>query len=112
MNSKYGKFFVRRNTKTKVKVYRDVEYKYNRNINTVAQINENVLFVGITGKTSCDKLLDNNNAESLHKELKPILIILRLLGCFPVYFSKSRKYTHTHTHTHTPHEHTNTHLYS
>jgi len=82
MNSKHGKFLVRRNTKTKVNVYRDVEYIYNRNIYTVAPI---------AGKTLCDKLLDNNNEESLHKELKPILIMLRLLGCFPVYFSKSGK---------------------
>ena len=111
MNSKHGMFLVRRNTKTKVNVYRDVEYIYNRNINQVAPINENVLLDGIAGKTSCDKLLDNNNEESLHKELKPILIMLRLLGCFPVYFSKSGKYTHTHTTSshHTPHTHTKTH---
>ena len=85
--------------KTKVKVYRDVEYIYNRNINIVAPVNENILLAGITGKTSCDKLLDYNSAESLHKQLKPLLITLRLLGCFPVYFSKSGKCTHTHTHT-------------
>ena len=52
-------------------------------------MNENILFGGMTGKSSKDKLLDKNNAEFLHKELKPLLIMLRLLGCLPVYFSKS-----------------------
>ena len=66
-----------------------MESKYNRRIKTVAPINENILFAVMTGKSSNDKLLDNNNAESLYKELKPLLIILRLFGCFPVYFSKS-----------------------
>jgi hypothetical protein len=100
MNSKQGKLFLRRNIKTKVKVYRDVEYIYNRNIETVAPISENKLLAGLTGKTSCDKLLENDNAESLHRKLKPLLITLRLLGCFPVYFSKSSKYTHTQTRMH------------
>ena len=79
---------MRRNIKNTGKVYRDVEYKHNGSITTVAPINENILLAGMTGKTY-DKLFDNNNAEFLHKELKPLLIILRLLGCFPVYFSKS-----------------------
>jgi len=77
--------------KNKSKVYRDVESKYNRSIKTVAQINENILLAGMTGKSSNDKLLEKDSAESLHKELKPLLIMLRLLGCFPVYFSKSGK---------------------
>jgi hypothetical protein len=89
MISTHENLFVRRNIKTKNKVYRDVESKYNRSFKTVAPINENIFLAGMTGKTSCDKLLDNDNAESLHKELKPQLIMLRLLGCFPVYFSKS-----------------------
>jgi hypothetical protein len=89
MNSTNEKLFVTRNIETKIKVYRDVESEYNRSIKTVAPINENILIAGMTGKSSNDKLLDNNNAESLHKGLKPQLIILRLIGCFPVYFSKS-----------------------
>jgi hypothetical protein len=48
-----------------------------------------MLLDGITGKTSYDKLLEKDNAGSLHNQLKPLLIILRLVGCFPVYFSKS-----------------------
>jgi hypothetical protein len=89
MNLTNEKLFVRRNTKTKIKVYRDVEYKYNRSIKTVAEKNENVLFSGMTGTWSNDKLLENNNAESFHKQLKPLLIMVRLLGCFPVYFFMS-----------------------
>ena len=89
MNLTHGKLFVRRNTKTKLNAYRNVESKYNRSIKTVAQINENILLTVMPGKTSCDKLLDNNNAESLHQQLKPLLIMLQLLGCLPVYFSKS-----------------------
>ena len=89
MNTTHKKLFVRRNIKNTGKVYRDVESKYNRSIKTVAQINENILLAGMTGKASNGKSLDNNNAGSLHKELKPQLIMLRLLGCFPVYFSKS-----------------------
>jgi hypothetical protein len=92
---------VRRNIKSKGKVYIDIEYKYNRSIKTVTPINENILRSDITGKTSYDKLLEKNNAKSLHKKLKPILIMLQLFGCFLVYFSKSSKYTHTHIHTQT-----------
>jgi len=89
MNSTNEKLFVRRNMKNTDKVHRDVEFKYNRSIKTVAQINENILLAGMTGKSSNDKLLEKNNAESVHQELKPLLIMLRLFGCFPVYFSKS-----------------------
>ena len=80
MNSTHEKLFVRRNIKTTDKFDRDVEPKYNRSIKTVA---------GITGKSSKDNLLVKDNAESFHQELKPLLIMMRLLGCFPVYFSKS-----------------------
>jgi len=89
MNSRHEKLFVKRNIKNTDKVYRDVEYKYNTSIKTVAQINENILLAGMQGKSSCDKLLDKINAESLHEQLKPILIMLRLLGYLPVYFSNS-----------------------
>ena len=89
MNSIHEKLFERRNTKTKDKVYRDVEYKYSSSIKTVAQTNENILLAGMSGQSSKEKLLDNNYTESLHKLLKTLLIVLRLLGCFPVYFSKS-----------------------
>jgi hypothetical protein len=89
MDSKHEKLFVRRNIKNTGKFSRDVESKYNRSIKTVSQINENILLAGMTGKSSNDKLLEKDNAGSFHQELKPQLIMLRLLGCFPVYFSKS-----------------------
>jgi hypothetical protein len=89
MNSTNEKLLVRRDIKSQVKVYRDVECKCNRSIKTVAQIHENILLNDITGKTSYDKLLEKDNAEPLHKQLKPLLIFLRLFGCFPVHFSKS-----------------------
>ena len=89
MNSTHEKLFVRRNIKNTGKVYCDVESKYNRSIETVAQLNESILLAGMTGKSSNGKLLGNDSADSLHKQLKPLLIMLRLLGCFPVYFSKS-----------------------
>jgi len=89
MKSTHEELFVRRNIKSKGKIDRNVEFNYSISIKTVAEMNENVLLAGMTGKSSNDKLLGNNIAESLHKELKPLLIMLRLLGCFPVYFSKS-----------------------
>jgi hypothetical protein len=89
MNTTQEKLFVRRNIGSKIKVYRDTESKYNRSIKTVAPINENMFLAGMAGKTSYDKLLEKDNAGSLHKELKPLLIVLRLLGCLPVYFSKT-----------------------
>jgi hypothetical protein len=89
MSSRHEKLFVKGNIKNTDKVSRDVESKYNTSIKTVAQVNENILLAGMTGKSSYDKLLDNNNAESLHEQLKPLLIILRLLGYLPVYFSNS-----------------------
>jgi hypothetical protein len=89
MNSTREKLFVRRNMKNTGNVYLDVESKYNRNIKTVAQINENILLAGMTEKWSNDKLLEKDNAESLHNQLEPLLIMMQLLGCFPVYFSKS-----------------------
>ena len=89
MNSTHVKLFVRRNIKTKARFSSDVESKYSRSIKIVSQINENILLAGRTGKTSCNKLLEKDKEGSLHNELKPLLIALRLLGCFPVYFSKS-----------------------
>jgi hypothetical protein len=89
MNSTQEKLFVRINIKNKFKVRRDEESKYNRSIKTVAIINENILPAGMTGENLYDKLLEKDNAECLHRQLKPLLITLRLLGCFPVYFSKS-----------------------
>jgi hypothetical protein len=96
MSLTHEKLFVRRNIKTKARIYSDVEFKYNRSINTVAQINENILRAGMNGKSSSGKLLEKDNEGSLHYELKPLLIVLRMLGCFPVYFCKSGKCTHTH----------------
>ena len=75
--------------KNKNKVYCDVESRYNRSIKTVAEINENILLAGMTGKSSYVKLAEKDNAGYFHQELKPLLIMLRLLGCFPVHFSKS-----------------------
>ena len=89
MNSTHEKLFVRRNIKTTDKVYRDVKSKYNRSNKTVAGMNENILLAGITGKSLKDNLLGKDYAGFFHQELKPLLIMLRLLGCFPVYFSKS-----------------------
>ena len=89
MNSTHEKLFVRRNIKTTDKVYRDVQPKYNRSNKTVAGMNESILLAGIIGKSSKYNLLGKDYAGSFHQELKPLLIMLRLLGCFPVYFSKS-----------------------
>jgi hypothetical protein len=88
MNSTHENLFVR-SMKNTGNVYRDVESKHNRSIKTVAEINENIMLAGITEKRSNYKMLDNNNAEYLHSQLKPLFIMLRLLGCLPVYFSKS-----------------------
>jgi len=89
MNSTHEKLFVRRNIKNTGTVYCDVECKYNRSIKTAGQINENIFLAGMTVKSSNDKLLEKDNTESLHKQLKPLLIVLRLLGCFPVHFCES-----------------------
>jgi hypothetical protein len=89
MDSTHEKLFVRRNIKNTDEVDCDVELKYNRSIKTVAQINENILIAGMTDKSSCGNLVVKDKAGSLHQGLKPLLIVLRLLGCFPVYFSKS-----------------------
>jgi hypothetical protein len=89
MNSTNEKLYVRRNIKPNIKGYRDVQSTYNRNIKTVSQMNENILLDGFTGKSSYDKVLEKDNTEPFHKQLEPLLFTLRLLGCFPVYFSKS-----------------------
>jgi len=59
-NSKHRKLFVRRTIQTKDKFYLDIESKYNRSVKTVAQINENILLAGMTGKSSNDKLLEKD----------------------------------------------------
>jgi len=58
MKSTHENLFVRRNIKSKGKIDRKVEFNYSRSIKTVAQINENVLLAGFTGKTSYNKLLE------------------------------------------------------
>jgi len=89
MNSTHEKLFVRRNMKNTDKIHLDIESKYNISVKTFAHINENILLAGMTGKSSNDNLLEKDKAGSFHQELKPLLIMLRLLGCFPVHFSKS-----------------------
>ncbi|GFG38414.1 hypothetical protein Cfor_06730 [Coptotermes formosanus] len=89
MNSIEGKLFVRRNIKANSRIHSDTECKYNRNTKTGSEMNENLLLAGVSGRNSYGKMLERDNEESFHMQLKPLLIFLRLLGCFPVYFSKS-----------------------
>jgi hypothetical protein len=89
MNSTEGKLFVRRNIKANSRIHSDTECTYNSDIKTVSQIQETLSLAGMGRKISYEKMLEKDNEEPFHKELKPLLILLRLLGCFPVYFSKS-----------------------
>jgi hypothetical protein len=92
MNSAHKKLFVRRSIRSKIKVYRDIESKYNRRIKSVAPINENMFLAGMAGKTSYDKLLEKDKAGSLYKELKPLLIVLTCLRKINRQTSKQSQY--------------------
>jgi hypothetical protein len=88
MNSKYDKLFVKRNVNINNRVYSNTEYKYNENINAISHTNEASWVVNMT-QTAYDTISEKHDKEAFHNQLKPLLIMLRLLGCFPVDFPTS-----------------------
>jgi hypothetical protein len=85
MNSKQDKLFVKRNVNFNNRIYSDFEYKHNKTINTISHTNED-FWVGNVNRAAYDKVSEKHDEESFHSQLKPLLIMLRVLGCFPVDF--------------------------
>jgi hypothetical protein len=81
---------VKRNVKFNNRIYSDFEYKHNKNINTISYTNENS-WVGNMTETAYDKISEKHGEEAFHNQLKPLLIMLRVLGCFQVDFTISLK---------------------
>jgi hypothetical protein len=88
MNSKEDKLFVKRNANFNNKIYSDFEYKHNKTINTISYTNEDS-WVGNMTQTAYDKISEKHGEEAFHNQMKPLLIMLRVLGCFPVDFPTS-----------------------
>jgi hypothetical protein len=88
MNSKQDKLFVKRNINFKNKIYSDFEYEHNKTIHTISHTNEDS-WVGNVTRAAYDKVSEKHDEEAFHNQLKPLLIMLRALGCFPVDFPSS-----------------------
>lgn len=95
MRLKENKLFVRRNASISRRVYRDFAFNRNRNVplgdvHTVSDI-----FSTETGEKQTtlnmgyDELRKKSDKRLLHNQLKPLILTLQLLGCFPVEMSKS-----------------------
>jgi hypothetical protein len=87
MSSKQDKLFVKRNVNINNRIYSDFEFRHNKNIN-MSHMNGNPWVVNMT-QTAYDKISEKHEKEVFHNQLKPLLIMLRLLGCFPVDFPTS-----------------------
>jgi hypothetical protein len=85
MNSKQDKLFVKRNFNFKNRIYSD---KHNKTIDAISHTTEDS-WVGNVTQTAYDKVSEKQDEEAFHNQLKPLLVMLRALGCFPVDFPTS-----------------------
>jgi hypothetical protein len=88
MNSKEDKLFVKRNVNFNNRICSDFEYSHNKTINTISHTNEDS-WVGNVTRTVHEKVSEKHEEEAFHNQLKPLLIMLRAFGCFPVDFPKT-----------------------
>jgi hypothetical protein len=88
MNSKEDKLFLKRNVTFNDRICSDFDYKYKKNINSISHTNEDS-WVGNVTRNVHKKVSEKHEAEAFHNQLKPLLIMLRALGCFPVDFPKT-----------------------
>jgi hypothetical protein len=88
MNSKQDKLFVKRTTDFDKRIYSDLEYNQNKTIHTISHTKVDPWVVNMT-KSACDKISGIQEEEAFHNQLKPLLVMLRALGCFPVEFPAS-----------------------
>lgn len=95
MRLKGNKLFVRRSAGSSRRVHRDFAFNRNRNVplGDVRRVSD--IFSTEPGdkQTSLnmgyDELRKKSDEELLHSQLKPLILMLQLLGCFPVEMSKS-----------------------
>jgi hypothetical protein len=88
MNSKQDKLFVMRNAYFNKRIYSDLEYNHDKAINTISNTKDVPFVVNVT-QSVCDKISEKHEEEAFHNQLKPLLLVLRALGCFPVGFPAS-----------------------
>jgi hypothetical protein len=89
MNAKQDKLFVKRNADVNKRIYNDLEYNQNKTIHTISHTKDDPWVVNMT---QSDKIRKKGEEESFHNQLKPLLVFLRVLGCFPVGFRASGQY--------------------
>jgi plasmid replication initiation protein len=88
MNSKQDKLFVKRSVNFNNRIYSDLENKSKKTINTISHTNVDS-WVGNVTRTAHYRVSEKYDEEAFHNQLKPLLIMLRALGCFPVDFPTS-----------------------
>jgi hypothetical protein len=88
MNSKQEKLFVKRTADIDKRIYSDLEYDHNKSIHTISHTKVDPWVVNMT-QSACDKISEKQDEEAFHNQLKPLLVVMRALGCFPVEFPVS-----------------------
>jgi hypothetical protein len=94
MNSKQDKLFVKRNADFNKRMYSDREYNHNKTIHTISHTKYDPWAVNMAQSAS-NKISEKQEEETFHNQLKPLLVVLRALGCFPVDFPASGQYKNT-----------------
>jgi hypothetical protein len=95
MRLKENKLFVRRNTCINRRIYRDFAFNRSRNasfrdIHTISNIfNKKARAKQTNLSVEHGETPKKYEEELLHYQLKPLILMLRVLGCFPVEISKS-----------------------
>ncbi|PNF23784.1 hypothetical protein B7P43_G16805 [Cryptotermes secundus] len=95
MRLKGNKLFVRRSAGSSRRVHRDYFFNRNRNVplGDVQRVSD--IFSTEPGDKQTtlnmgyDELRKKSDEKLLHSQLKPLILMLQLLGCFPVEMSKS-----------------------
>jgi hypothetical protein len=89
MNSKQDKLFVTRNIIVGNRTREILELE--PNINSISETDDKLWRANLARKTFREEMLEEQEKQTLHNQLKPLLIALRMFGCFPVDFRTSGK---------------------
>lgn len=98
MRSKQANLFVRRNISMDRRMHQDFALHRNNQVpfGRIQAVSDTVLASGkesrveeLKESTKYDDLLDKYDKQLLHQQLKPLILILRVLGSFPVEMSTS-----------------------
>ena len=98
MRLKQTKLFVRRNISMDRETHQDFAFYRKKEVplGTIQGVSEKIFASGkesrieeLEESTKCDDFLGQDDRQLLHHQLKPLILILRVIGSFPVQISTS-----------------------